>query len=315
MSNLAEEQEFEDETVAEALAKAQQEQDDDDSDFEIEVVDDTPEEDRNKPRRAEGAEPNVPDDDEVKSYSEGVQKRIKKLTEKYRQEERDREEAVRLAQTLREENEKLKSQMQNSQQGYLTEYGARLENQLNLAKQAYKDAHDRGDVDKMFDAQQVLSKISIEQERYRLAKAQQERLQVQREPEAAAAPQVQQTQQQAAPKPDPKAESWAEKNEWFGQDEVMTYAAFGIHRKLVEEEGFDPTSDEYYNEIDRRMASEFPHKFGGQKSGRSGQVASVDTSASRKKPGRRTVKLSPSQVAIAKKLGVPLEEYAKYVKD
>lgn len=270
---------------------------------------------QDKSTRESGADESGDGGDELDNYSKGVQKRIKKLTEKYRQEERDREEAVRLAQTLREENEKLKSQMQNSQQGYLTEYGARLENQLNLAKQAYKDAHDRGDVDKMFDAQQVLSKISIEQERYRLAKAQQERLQVQREPEAAAAPQVQQTQQQAAPKPDPKAESWAEKNEWFGQDEVMTYAAFGIHRKLVEEEGFDPTSDEYYNEIDRRMASEFPHKFGGQKSGRSGQVASVDTSASRKKPGRRTVKLSPSQVAIAKKLGVPLEEYAKYVKD
>jgi hypothetical protein len=94
----------------------------------------------------------------------------------------------------------------------------------------------------------------------------------------------------------------------------MTYAAFGIHRKLVEEEGFDPTSDEYYNEIDRQIRTEFPHKFAGQK-GRSGQVASADTSASRKKPGRRTVKLSPSQVAIAKKLGVPLEEYAKYVKD
>lgn len=270
---------------------------------------------QDKPARETSSGESSDDGDELDNYSKGVQKRIKKLTEKYRQEERDREEAVRLAQTLREENEKLKNQMQSSQQGYLNEYGSRLENQLNLAKQAYKDAHDRGDVDKMFDAQQVLSKISIEQERYRLAKAQQEKLSVQREPEAAAPAQQQAPQQQAAPKPDPRAESWAEKNEWFGQDEVMTYAAFGIHRRLVEEEGFDPTSDEYYNEIDRRMASEFPHKLAGQKSGRSGQVASVDTSASRKKSGRRTVKLSPSQVAIAKKLGVPLEEYAKYVKD
>ena len=256
-------------------------------------------------------------EDELENYSKNVQKRIKKLTEKYRQEERDKEEAARLAQRLREENEQLKAQMQNSQQGYLTEYGARLENQLNLAKQAYKQAHDMGDTDKLFEAQQALSKISIEQERYRLAKERQEKLQVQRAPEQTQ--QTQQTQpqqpQQAAPEPDPRAQDWATKNEWFGQDEVMTYAAFGIHRKLVEEEGFDPTSDEYYNEIDRRMASEFPHKFGGQKNGRSGQVASADTSASRKKPGRRTVKLSPSQVAIAKKLGVPLEEYAKYVKD
>jgi len=257
-------------------------------------------------------------EDELESYSKNVQKRIKKLTEKYRQEERDREEAVRLAQKLREENEQLKTNMQNSQQGYLNEYGQRLENQQNLAKQAYRDAHDRGDVDKMFEAQEMLSKISIEQERYRLAKQQQERVQVQKEPEPQSAPTQQpaQQQQQAQAEPDPRAQDWASKNEWFGQDEVMTYAAFGIHRKLVEEEGFDPTSDEYYNEIDRRMATEFPHKFSGQKSGRSGQVASADTSASRKKQsGRRKVKLSPSQVAIANKLGVPLEEYAKYVKD
>jgi hypothetical protein len=131
------------------------------------------------------------DGDELESYSKNVQKRIKKLTEKYRQEERDREEAVRLAQQLHEENQTLKTQMQSSQQGYLNEYGSRLENQLNLAKQSYRDAHDRGDVDKMFDAQQVLSKIAIEQERYRLAKAQQEKLAVQRAPEQ----QTQQTQQ------------------------------------------------------------------------------------------------------------------------
>ena len=250
--------------------------------------------------------------DELESYSKNVQKRIKKLTEKYRQEERDREEAVRLAHALRQENETLKSQMQNSSQAHLNEYGARLENQLNLAKQAYKQAHDVGDVDKMFEAQQALSKISIEQERYRLAKQRQDKLTVERE----AQPQQQQYVQQPAPQqpvqPDPKAQGWAEQNEWFGQDEVMTYAAFGIHRKLVEEEGFDPTSDEYYNEIDNRMRKEFPQRFG--KTGRSGQVASADTSASRKPSGRRTVKLSPSQVAIAKKLGVPLEEYAKYVK-
>jgi len=252
--------------------------------------------------------------EELENYSKNVQKRIKKLTEKYRQEERDREEAVRLAQALREENEKLKTQVQGSQQAHLTEYGARLDNQLNLARQAYRDAHDRGDIDKQFEAQQMMNQIAIEQERYRLAKKQQEKLQVERAPEQQAAPVQQPVQQERVPEPDPRAQDWASKNEWFGQDEVMTYAAFGIHRKLVEEEGFDPTSDEYYNEIDRRIASEFPHKFGGQK-GRSGQVASADTSASRKPTGRRKVKLSPSQVAIAKKLGVPLEEYAKYVKD
>ena len=252
--------------------------------------------------------------DELESYSKNVQKRIKKLTEKYRQEERDKEEAARLAQTLRQENEQLKQRMTTLDQAHLTEYGSRLDGQLNIAKQSYKEAYDRGDVDKMFEAQQELSRIAIEQERYRLAKQRQEKISVSREAEPQ---QTQQTQQQPqaqqeAPKPDPKAEAWAENNEWFGQDEVMTFAAFNIHKKLVEEEGFDPQSDDYYNEIDGRMRKEFPQRF--SKNGRSGQVASADTSASRKPSGRRTVKLTASQVAIAKKLGVPLEEYAKYVK-
>jgi hypothetical protein len=257
-------------------------------------------------------------DEELGDYSKRVQERIKKLTEKYRREERDREEAVRIAQQLKQENDQMKARMQSLDQGYLTEYGSRLENQLNLAKQAYRDAHDRGDADKMFEAQQALNRIGIEQERYRLAKQRQEqneKLAIQRQSEPApqqmqqAAPQ----QQQQAPEPDPRAQDWAAKNEWFGQDEVMTYAAFGIHRKLVEEEGFDPSSDDYYNEIDHRMRKEFPNRFTMQK-GSSAQVASADTSASRRKPGRRTVKLTPSEVQMAKRLNVPLEEYAKYVK-
>ena len=226
------------------------------------------------------------EEQELSNYSKNVQKRIKKLTEKYRQEERDREEAVRLSKHLREENEKLKAQMQNSQKAHLTEYGSRIENQLDLAKQAYKDAHECGDADQLVEAQEQSSSQSQTV-----------------------------SQEQPAPTPDPRAQDWATKNEWFGQDEVMTYAAFGIHRKLVEEEGFDPTSDEYYNEIDDRIRSEFPHKFNGQKTGRSGQVASADTSASRKKSsGRRTVKLEPSEIQMARRLNVPLEEYAKYVK-
>jgi hypothetical protein len=285
---------------------------------------DAPEEESRQEAQADTSDAEQPaaqSEDELDNYSKNVQKRIKKLTEKYRQEERDREEAVRLAQTLREENEKLKSQMQNSQQAHLTEYGARLENQLDLYKKAYKDAHDRGDADALFDAQQKLSQIAIEQERYRLAKQQQEKVTVQKEEPSASAsapvpvPEQKSEQAQPAAQPDPRAEEWAAKNEWFGQDDVMTFAAFGIHKRLVEEEGFDPTSDEYYNEIDKQIRTEFPHKFASQKNGRSGQVASADTSASRKKSGRRTVKLSPSQVAIANKLGVPLEEYAKYVKD
>lgn len=251
--------------------------------------------------------------DELDSYGKKVQSRIKKLTEKYRKEERDREEATRLAQQLLHENQQLKSRMQNLDRGYLTEYGSRLEAQIASAKKAYRDAYEAGDADKMLEAQEVMSKMAVEQERLRIAKQRSEQMaQVQQQPVPQPVPQ----QQAPQPKPDPKAQKWAEKNEWFGSDEVMTYAAFGIHRKLVEEEGFDPSSDEYYTEVDRRMRSEFPNKFAAKKSG-GAQVASAGASASRStaKQGRRSVKLSPSQIAMAKRLNVPLEEYAKYVKE
>lgn len=254
-------------------------------------------------------------EDELDNYSKSVQKRIKKLTEKYRFAERDKEEAARLAEVLKKENENLKTKLNNLDQGYLSEYGTRLETQLDAAKAAYRDAHDRGDVDKMFEAQQALSKISIEQERYRLAKQRQEVAQPVQEPvQESAQPELYRPQQQVAP--DPKAEKWAERNSWFGDDEIMTQAAFVIHNNLINEEGFDPSTDEYYDELDTRLRKRFPNEMGGNKNGGSSRVAPSSTSASRSaKQGRRTVKLSPSQVAMAKKLGVPLEEYAKYVKD
>jgi hypothetical protein len=254
-------------------------------------------------------------DDELDSYSNKVQARIKKLTERYRKEERDREEAVRLAQQLLQENENLKSRVQNLDKGYLSEYGTRIDAQVETAKRLYKEAYDAGDTDKMFEAQEALSKMSIEQERLRIAKQRSEQVPDQAPVAQQQAP-VQQPVAPPAPKPDPKAQSWAEKNDWFGSDEVMTYAAFGIHRKLVEEEGFDPASEEYYTEVDRRMRSEFPNKFQAKKSS-GAQVASAGASASRStaKTGRRSVKLSPSQIAMAKRLNVPLEEYAKFVKD
>ena len=256
---------------------------------------------------------------ELDSYSKGVQTRIKKLTEKYRQEERDKSEAVRLSQQLIEENKKLKTRVQSLDSGYLNEYGNRLESQTLSAKQLYKEAHESGDADKMLEAQELISKIAVEKQRYVSAKTkaeQQAKLQVQRQQEKPQAqPQPQQPQQQAPP--DPKAQAWAEKNAWFGDDRVMTMAAFAINQQLIDEEGFDPQSDEYYTAIDSRIRSEFPHKFETpKKSGGGSQVASAGNSASRStKSGRRSVKLSHSQVAIAKKLGVPLEEYAKYVKE
>lgn len=257
-------------------------------------------------------------EDELSSYSRGVQSRIKKLTERYRQEERDRQEAVRLSQTLLEENQKLKQRMQALDTGYLSEYGARLQSQQDAAKRMYKEAYESGDSDRLLEAQEMLSQIAVEQQRYGVAKAradQQAKAPVERQ--QAPAQQVQQQAQPQRPKPDPRAQSWAEKNKWFGDDRVMTTAAFTIHHQLVDEEGFDPQSDEYYNEVDRRIRREFPHKFqAAKKSGGGSQVASAGNSASRSTTqGRRSVKLTHSQVAIAKKLGVPLEEYAKYVKE
>jgi hypothetical protein len=256
-------------------------------------------------------------EDELETYSTKVQNRIKKLTEKYRKEERDREEAVRMAQQLLGENQQLKNRMQNLDKGYLTEYGTRLDSEVINAKRLYKEAYEAGDADKMMEAQEAMSKMSIEQERLRIAKQRSEQVEVEQgKAQGQPAPQQAAQQQAPAPKPDPKAEAWAEKNEWFGSDEVMTYAAFGIHRKLVEEEGIDPSAEEYYTEVDRRMRVEFPHKFQAKKSG-GAQVAPAGASATRStaKTGRRSVKLSPSQIAMAKRLNVPLEEYAKYVKD
>ncbi len=295
-----------------------------DIDNEIEIENETTEVDTSDSGRGtpveSSSDENSGGDDELSSYSKGVQSRIKKLTERYRQEERDRQEAVRLSQTLLEENQKLKQRMQALDTGYLSEYGARLQSQQDAAKRQYKEAYESGDSDRLLEAQELLSRIAIEQQRYGVAKAraeQQSRAPVERQEQEQARPVQQQPAQQQRPKPDPRAQSWAEKNKWFGDDRVMTTAAFTIHQQLVEEEGFDPQSEEYYTEVDRRIRREFPHKFqAAKKSGGGSQVASAGNSASRSTTqGRRSVKLTHSQVAIAKKLGVPLEEYAKYVKE
>jgi GH15 family glucan-1,4-alpha-glucosidase len=264
----------------------------------------------------EGKVKQASNEDELDSYSKGVQSRIKKLTERYRQEERDKAEAVRLSQQLIAENNKLKTRVKALDTGYLSEYGSRLESQTESAKRVYKEAYEAGDTDKMLEAQQALSNIAVQQQQYNTAKARAEQ-QAKMPVQQAAPVQQQQPQQQAAPVPDEKAVAWKDKNKWFGRDKIMTTAAYTIHQELVEEQGFDPNSDEYYSEVNRRMRGEFPHKFqSANKSGGGSQVASAGNSASRStKSGRRSVKLSHSAVAIAKKLGVPLEEYAKYVKD
>ena len=286
------------------------------------VVEEPQQEEKEKIKAAEPeAEPEAKTgDEELDSYSKGVQSRIKKLTEKYRQEERDKAEALRVSQELLEENKKLKSRVQALDTGYLSEYGTRLQSQTEAAKRAYKEAYDAGDSDKMVEAQQALSNIAVETQRYNTAKLraeQQAKAQVAQpqQPVQQQAPQQPVQQQQA--QPDPRAMEWKDKNTWFGEDKIMTAAAFALHNQLTEEEGFDPNTEEYYSEVDSRMRKEFPHKFQtAKKSGGGSQVASASSSASRSnKQGRRSVKLSHSQVAIAKKLGVPLEEYAKYVKE
>ena len=257
-------------------------------------------------------------DDELDSYSKNVKNRIKKLTEKFRNEERDREEAVRLSQHLIQENQSLKGRVQALDSGYLNEFGNRLSSETETVKQAYKDAYEAGDSERLAEATNAMSALQLQQQRYNTAKLHSERQQQQPQQQRQQQPQQQQPQPQPQQKRvDPKAEAWAQKNDWFGEDTIMTNAALTIDAQLLQEEGFDPHSEEYYSEVDKRLRNAFPHKF--QKAKRSGggsQVASAGNSASRSTTqGRRSVRLTHSEVAIARKLNVPLEEYAKYKKD
>jgi hypothetical protein len=255
------------------------------------------------------------DEDNFEKASNATQKRIDRLTKKMRSAEREREEALRYAQQVQAEAQQLKSQMDSLNQGYMNEYSGRIETQMHTAEQELARAIEMGDTTGVIEAQRKITGLAIENDRARQTKMQQERYTQQ--VAAQRQTQVQQPMPAQQPRrPDPKAEDWADRNDWFGSDEAMTYAAFGIHKKLVEKEGFDPQSDDYYNELDKRMANEFPHKL--KNSGGSRRPAQTVASVSRGNiNGRRTgsVRLSKTQVAMAKKLGVPLEEYAKYVRE
>ena len=261
-------------------------------------------------------EPEVSVSEEQEEYQTSVQRRIDKLTKLMRESERREQAAVEYAQNVQNESNALKTRMKSLDEGYLSEYGGRISSEQEGAETALRSAMDLGDTEATVTAQRKLTELAVAQDRLNQAKIQQAQYQQQQQAQA----QYQQQQQQAqvaAPQPaaetDPKAESWAARNEWFGKDEAMTFAAFGLHKRLVEDEEFDPTSDEYYSELDKRMRNEFPQKLNGGTRRPSQTVASVSRSGS---PGRsRKVRLTPSQVAIAKKLGVPLEEYAKYVKE
>lgn len=244
--------------------------------------------------------------DELEQYSEGVKKRISKLTAKMREAERREQAAIQYAQAAKkelEENQKKNLSLDNS---YVSEFENRIKLQDQLYRNTLKEAIDRGDVDGQVEAQRQLANVASQNDKLAMVKQQQE--QRARQPVPVQQPMQQQQQQQPAP-PDPKAAAWADKNDWFGTDEPMTLTAFSIHKTLVESEGWDPHSDDYYAEVDKRIRQEFPHKFGGA----TRQSGPVVASASRggQKKGKQKIQLTKSEVAIADKLGVSYEQYAR----
>ena len=248
---------------------------------------------------------------ELDDYSEGVKRRIAKLTKKMREAERREQAALDYAKKVQAEQESLKTRFSKLDTGYVSEMENRIKSSLEAAASKLAKAREEGDLKAEIAAQTEISRLGYEEARLTEIKSKQESA-PKAEEKVVRQPEIQPQEQQQPVNPDPKAQDWAQKNTWFGQDEAMTYTAFSLHKKLVEEEGYDPQTDEYYSEIDKRIKLEFPHKFGKVTSETTAKPTQVVASASRNsKPGRRTVKLTPSQVAIAKKLGVPLEEYAK----
>lgn len=258
-------------------------------------------------------EPQALSEEDLDKRREKTQKRINKLVAQRKESEEREAAALQFAQQQKSEVDALRGQLSNLNTGYSSEASSRIDSQEAQAKAAFKDAYESGEVDKMADAQQVMAKIAIEKERLRIFKDNQEKQKQRAEQmqEQQVQPQAQPQQQAQQPQPDDKAVDWASKNEWFGQDRAMTASAFTLHQQLVEEEGLDPQSDEYYSEIDARMRQDFPHKFNG-KSAPAQKVASVSQGRTSQK-NKKSVKLTPAQISVAKKLGVPLDAYAKEV--
>ena len=248
--------------------------------------------------------------DELEDYSEGVQRRIAKLTKKMREAERQREEALRYAEILKVEKDATLKRYSALEGVSVKDREARIFSGLQAAQAKLAVARDAQDLSAEVDAQKEIAKLGYEEARLMDAKAQ---LEFASRNQTQPRPVINLDRSNEQPfRPDSKAEAWGSKNKWFGQDAVMTYTAFDIHKKLVEDEGYDAASDEYYAEIDKRIRLELPHKFDKIATTETTKPVQVVASAKRStKPGRKTVRLTPSQVAIAKKLGVPLEEYAK----
>ena len=253
--------------------------------------------------------------EELETYSKDVQRRIAKLTKKWREAQRQADEALKFAENQKEQKEKLQKKYSSVEQAGVKDREERIKSGLQAAAAKLAAAKEAGDLAAEVEANKEIARLGYEEARLNEAKAAVEEM-AKAEPKEREIPKV---SPQQTSRPDPKAEEWGSKNKWFGTDTAMTYTAFDLHKKLVEEEGYDPASDEYYSEIDKRIRLEFPHKFDNNEDkvqDNTTKPTQIVASAKRSvnKSGRRTVRLTPSQVAIAKKLGVPLEEYAKQMK-
>jgi len=253
-------------------------------------------------------------EDETEQYSTKVKARIDKLTKRLREAERREESAVSYAQGVQKEAQDIKSKYETLDKNYIDEFGSRVANQIDLAKNKLKNAIAQRDVEAQIEANQEIARLTIDSERIKYSKQIQEQKESK---EASSNNNQQQTNYIPKAKADPKAVEWAEKNDWFGEDEVMTEAAKAIHKNLVLEEKIDPSTDLYYDQLNKKIREYFPQKFNDGGSPEATKVAQPVASATRttKTSGRRTVKLSASQAAMAKRLGVTLEQYSKYVKE
>ena len=285
---------------------------------EVEVKDEPKKEEASKeliqeqPKQETVKEEKPKQETELDEYGEGVKKRIAKLTKRMRESERQRDEATKYAQSVLRDKKSLEGRLTKLDTGYVSEMEKRLTSSLDAAKAKLTTAREAGNITEEVDAQREIAKLGYEEARLAEMKLNQEARSKEKSELIKQQPNIQQgTPQQ--PVPDAKATEWAAKNAWFGKDSPMTYTAFDMHKTLVEEEGYDPQSDEYYTELDRRIKLEFPHKFGNttEQSTKPTQTVASATRNVKRGTGRKTVKLTSSQVAIAKKLNVPLEEYAK----
>ena len=254
------------------------------------------------------------DDDKLEEYSKGVQARIAKLTRKMREAERREQAALDYAKGVEESRKKLESKFKKTDSDYIKKFETSIQTGLEAAQKELAAAIDAGDSKAQVEANKRIATLAFENAKLEQIKQGQEETTEEKPTKPSQVQNVPNVTQQTE-NADPRAEAWASKNPWFGTDRAMTYTAFEIHKDLTEKEGFDPSSDEYYAEVDKRIRVDFPHKFGKTDKNTTAPVQTVASAQRSVKPGRKTVRLTSSQVAIAKKLGVPLEEYAKQLKN